>query len=42
MMTHEEILEVFFDRIYENDIHEKMLDDIDFIIPVDRVANFVQ
>ena len=42
MMTHEEILEVFFDRIYENDIHEKMLDDIDFIIPVDRVASFIR
>lgn len=40
-MTSEEILNIFFSRVYEKDIHEMILDDIDFIVPIERIQNFI-
>lgn len=40
-MTSDEALNIFFSRIYENDIHEMILDDIDFIVPIERIQNFI-
>ena len=41
-MTSEEILNIFFSRVYEKDIHEMILDDIDFIVPIERIQNLIQ
>ena len=41
-MTTDELLNIFFSRVYENDIHEMILDDIDFIVPIERIQNFIQ
>ena len=40
-MTTDELLNIFFSRVYENDIHEMILDDIDFIVPIDTVSKSV-
>ena len=40
-MTNSEVISIFFSEVYERDVHEKMLDDIDFVIPFDNVRNFM-
>ena len=41
-MNSNELLNIFFSKIYEKDIHEMLLDDIDFIVPIERIRKFVQ
>lgn len=41
-MNSNELLNIFFSKIYEKDIHEMLLDDIDFIVPIERILKFVQ
>lgn len=40
-MNTTEILDIFFYHIYEDDVNEKLLDDIEFVIPIQNIKNFI-
>lgn len=40
-MTDQELIEIFFYRSFEEDVNDKMLDDYSYVLPMDRIREYV-